>query len=186
MNPRFMNKLAVILLLAAYTSAAAPAVDAVSAPRSILANSDFSEAGGDGGPAWWVINRTLLAETNIVRQKKAENSPEWVVVARPGAYAIIHQTVMLTAGRKYTLKVIARSQTEGSTLGACQYDFAQHLSHIMWQTPLTREFKEYVKTFTAYFGMQAISLYNIAPAGGPGQGTLEIAGVYLYDGESAP
>ncbi len=157
------------------------------APKNLLANPDFS-LGSGAQPEGWHINPDFISAKKVFRQQKAPGSTEWVLVAVPGTYALCQQAVAMTPGQKYTIKVIARYRSQDTALGVCQYDQAGNVVYILWQEPLTEKFKSYVKTFTAAPKMKAIILYNLAPPGesGPGTGTVDIADVFLYEGEVAP
>jgi hypothetical protein len=153
-------------------------------PTSILANSDFSKGSGIK-PESWDIDPEALSAKQVSRQPKSADSQDWILAVKPGTYVVCSQAVIMTPGQKYTLKVIARSLGEDSTLGVVQYDPPDTVVQILWQTPLTKEFQPYVKTFTASPKIKRITLYSVAPGkqGGAGQDALEIAGAYLYEGE---
>lgn len=175
---------AAVLILAACVAKSETGVG--TAPANILANSDFREAGvSEAQPRWWAISEDDLAAGRVLRLQASTNSEARIVRAGPDSYPVMRQPVLLTAGRKYTVKVVARCRSGDSTLGVCQLGFGGSVRQILWQTTLTREFRPYVRTFTAVFGMNAICVYNVSPAGGAVRGTLDLACVYLYDGEYA-
>ena len=130
----------------------------------------------NGNPANWIIGRNVQIRT----------AADGVVLKAGGkAYVTAAQDLDLEAGKEYTIVVKARKFGVDGKLGVLPQKFVggkwQEAKSVVWNHPLTGEFKDHAFVFRAPAEKVRLNFYRLGNKNMPGG--IEIARVVVFAGK---
>jgi len=148
--------------------------------RNLLENPEFDQT-SNGRAAGWLSE--YWSNRDVQRRETMAMSGEWIVAAKGKTYVVAQQKVALTPGAVYTVRAKARR------FGECAFGIHQIFRNgssapILWNCPLTTDFRYYYAPFTATANTRTLALYRLGPR--TETDGLQFASVHLFEGKLSP
>ncbi|MFH2068701.1 MAG: sugar-binding protein [Candidatus Omnitrophota bacterium] len=153
--------------------------EVVNKPRyvNLMANPEF-DFHKDNYPSDWQIPQNYWQNGDVSRRETMAMSREWIIAATGEAYVVMRQDVKLIPGKTYTVRVKARK------FGECNLGIIVSGSTILWNCPLTTDFRYYYAIFKAGEKPAELIFYRMGPQ--TKIDGMEFASVHLFEGQISP
>ncbi len=145
--------------------------------KNLLKNPEFDLVDNDY-PVDWISEYWKNEE--VQRREAMAMSGEWIIAAKGGTYVAIKQNVNLTPGDTYTLRIKARRFGE-CAIGVQQVFKDGTSAPILWDCPLTTDFRYYYATFKAAQNIDSLCFYRLGPK--TQTDGVEFASIHLFGGK---
>ncbi len=148
--------------------------------KNLLENPEFDVAANDRPVGW---SSDYWDSGEVQRRETMAMSGEWIVAGKGNTYVVVRQNVDLTPGATYTVRLKARRFGE-CAVGVHQGFKDGSSGPVLWNCPLTTNFRYYYATFTAVKDTKALYFYRLGPR--TETDGVEFASIHLFEGKLSP